>query len=719
MVLEIVIFFALLLVTTMIIAVLPGTISGRFWITLPVCALALAATAAIFVGIEHDGPGASALGLSAILLMLVMRGLQRQWSFLGAQLFVAVAVASLSYLVYAAFQTFLAGLPVVAVIASVILLFFETCALLLSISFTFEICDVLARQKEPRIVPPLTRLPWVALQVPSYNEPVEVVRPTLEALARVNYPNLIIQVVDNNTTDEAVWRPLEQLCHDLGPRFAFVHLEDWPGFKAGALNESTKYLPEEVEILGIVDADYRVHPQWLQDTIGHFDDPAVAFVQTSQHYRDWEDNPYLRGLFYSFRYFFDLTMPARNHRNAIIFCGTMGLIRRSAFSEIGGWNEACITEDAEASLRMLGAGYKGIYDSAAYGEGLMPLNFDGLKKQRFRWALGGVQILKFHWRELIPLARHRMKLTMSQRIHYLLGSVQWFAEVLTAIFTILLLATALATVLHHRLPVRQLTGAVLAIPLAFAASGVMRALWAMRRACGTTYRDALTALRVWFALSWIVTLACLRGLVQKRAEFLRTPKSKQGGSLLSALRASRMETALTVAAVLGGLALVVRSPAVATLVLGLLLFFEAFVYLNAPWASMAAEGIILTPERQAYSRSPQNTGDRPAWRRSAVFLPVGVASAIAAAAVVALVALSPSADAPFSGPQQDLPRIGTLAPNFGVGPTPTLSASASPTPSPATSASPSGTPSAAPSSTPTPTPTPTALPSPIASPSPT
>jgi len=403
MVLEIVIFFALLLVTTMIIALLPGTISGRLWITLPVCALALAATAAIFVGIEHDGPGASALGLSAILLMLVMRGLQPQWSFLGAQLFVAVAVASLSYLVYAAFQTFLAGLPVVGVIASVLLLFFETCALLLSISFTFEICDVLARKKRPRVVPPLTRLPWVALQVPSYNEPVEVVRPTLEALARVNYPNLIIQVVDNNTTDEAVWRPLEQLCHELGPRFAFVHLEDWPGFKAGALNESTKYLPEEVEILGIVDADYRVHPQWLQDTIGHFDDPAVAFVQTSQHYRDREDNPYLRGLFYSFRYFFDLTMPARNHRNAIIFCGTMGLIRRSAFSEIGGWNEACITEDAEASLRMLGAGYKGIYDSAAYGEGLMPLNFDGLKKQRFRWALGGVQILKFHWRELIPL----------------------------------------------------------------------------------------------------------------------------------------------------------------------------------------------------------------------------------------------------------------------------------------------------------------------------
>jgi len=173
----------------------------------------------------------------------------------------------------------------------------------------------------------------------------------------------------------------------LGERFTFVHLADWPGFKAGALNETTKYLPEQVEILGIVDADYRVRPQWLQETIGHFDDPTVAFVQTSQHYRDWEDNKYLRGLFYSFRYFFDVTMPARNHRNSIIFCGTMGLTRRATFIEIGGWNQECITEDAEASLRMLGAGYRGVYDPTAYGEGLMPLDFDGLKKQRFRWAL--------------------------------------------------------------------------------------------------------------------------------------------------------------------------------------------------------------------------------------------------------------------------------------------------------------------------------------------
>jgi hypothetical protein len=345
----------------------------------------------------------------------------------------------------------------------------------------------------------------------------------------------------------------------------------------------------------------------------------------------------------------------------------------------------------------------------------MPLDFDGLKKQRFRWALGGIQILKLHWREMLPLARHKMRLTVGQRIHYLLGSVQWFAEVLTATFTVLLLATALAASLHERLPVRQLTGAVLVVPLAFAATGMLRAIWALRRACHATTRDAINALRVWFALSWVVTLACVRGLVQKHAEFLRTAKSKDGRSLLSAMRSSRAETVLTVAAIAGAAAMVLRSPSVATGVLAILLLFEAFVYSNAPWASLAAEGIILTPERRAYARSPQNTGDRPE-RSRPVAVPLVVTGLAAFGVVAALVIASPSGNAPFGGPQTDLPRICTIVPGLKIGPAPAVTPSPSPSVSPTASASPSTqaspSPSASPTASPAPTTSPTAAPTP-------
>ena len=142
-----------------------------------------------------------------------------------------------------------------------------------------------------------------------------------------------------------------------------------------------------MEIIGVVDADYHVHPRFLRDTVGHFADPRIAFVRTPQHCRDWEDDRYLRTLLYSYRYFFDVTMPARAHRNAIIFCGTMGLVRRSELDAIGGWSETCITEDAEASLRILGRGSRiGLYVPTAYGAGLMALTFDGLRKQRHRWS---------------------------------------------------------------------------------------------------------------------------------------------------------------------------------------------------------------------------------------------------------------------------------------------------------------------------------------------
>jgi cellulose synthase/poly-beta-1,6-N-acetylglucosamine synthase-like glycosyltransferase len=66
--------------------------------------------------------------------------------------------------------------------------------------------------------------------------------------------------------------------------------------------------------------------------------------------------PFTEATYYGYKYFFEVSMPSRNEHNAIIFAGTMGLIRKSVLQEIGGWDEWCITEDAEASLRILKLG---------------------------------------------------------------------------------------------------------------------------------------------------------------------------------------------------------------------------------------------------------------------------------------------------------------------------------------------------------------------------
>jgi cellulose synthase/poly-beta-1,6-N-acetylglucosamine synthase-like glycosyltransferase len=713
MIFECVVFFTLALVITTAAAVTPGLIKGRFWLTLIPLAGALALSAWLFFLILKDSTASVALGIVVAALTILIRLLQPRWSWTAAQLFAAVVLAALSYLSYAGFQTYAGGLSPVVLLPSTVLLLLEIIALALSITYAFEVLDTVGRREKIPDPPPVTNRPWVALQVATYNEPLEIVRPTLESLARIDYPNLLVQVVDNNTKDEALWKGLEELCKQMGPRFQFMHLDPWPGFKAGALNEATKHLPQAVEIIGIIDADYAVEPTFLNAMIGHFDDPSVAFAQSSQHYRDWQDSRYLRGLFYSFRYFFDITMPCRAHRNAIIFCGTMGLLRKSVLEEIGGWSETCITEDAEASLRMLGHGYRGVYDPRAYGAGMMPLDFDGLKKQRFRWALGGIQLMRQWWGELTPFGRHQLKLTKAQRTHYLLGALQWFGEPLTAAFTVLLLATSLTTSLHHQLPIRQLTGAVLIIPLAFAGTGLLRALWAMRVTTHCTWRDALGALRIWFALSWVVTLACLRGLIRKNAEFLRTPKRKEGAAFAHALWTSRAETTLALAALVGGVAMIIVAPSLATISLGVLLIFEAFVYGSAPVASIGAERVQMTPQRQAWATSAQNTGDRPSRSRAAVIAGAGTAAlaAAGAAAAIALVLSSPSDRAPFTGTGKgDLPRLGNVISGQAATTTP------SPTASPSATASPSPSATVSASATPAPTPTPSATAAPTPTP---
>jgi cellulose synthase/poly-beta-1,6-N-acetylglucosamine synthase-like glycosyltransferase len=704
---QILFYFTLAAAATTVVAMLGRLVSAPMWAGMPLGVALLAAVGWVVAWLTADPGALLVLTAAAVLLCLIAKILLRELGWLAVQLLVAVAAATLAYLAYALVVTLAGGWGPLGWIASVLLLMLELAALALSTSYVFEIVDVLGRRRRPVHPSDPAHTPWVAIQVPTYNEPVEVVEMTLRSLAAVDYPNLLVQVVDNNTPDPAVWRPLEELCKQLGERFSFVHLENWPGFKAGALNEATRRLPPELEIVGIVDADYLVEPGFLRAVVGHFADPRVAFVQTPQDYRDWSDDRYLRGLYYSYRYFFSVTMPSRAHRNAIIFAGTMGLIRRSTLDEIGGWNADCITEDAEASLRMLGHGYAGVYEPQPWGRGIMPLSFDGLKKQRHRWAFGGVQILRFHWRELLGLGGGRLRLSLGQRIHYLLGSVQWFGDLLLVFFTTLLVLTALAAATHRQLPVRVLAGPILVVPVLFLLTGLLRATWAMRQTTGCSGRDSVAALRVWFALSWVVSLACLRGLVTSQIAFLRTPKRREGGaSWLAAVRSALFESTLAAVSLAAVVAMLVMAPALATLMLGLLLLFLAGVYASAPLASLAAEGIELTPLRRQYLRSAQSTGERPESGRMAA-LPIGLAAGALAVLALAVYAAPPAQPPPPSS-AAELPPIGQgpiqhLVQPSETPPSATPSAPPSRAPSPSGSPPPSASPPAPPSASPSPT----------------
>jgi len=217
---------------------------------------------------------------------------------------------------------------------------------------------------------------------------------------------------------------------------------------------------------------------------------------------------------------------------------------------------------------------------------------------------------------------------------------------------------------------------------------VLRGLWALRRAERCGWGDALRALAIWFALSWVDTLAVVRGLFSGQAAFLRTPKQKEGGNRLwPAIRSSAIESLLAILAVVGAIVMLLAAPALATVILAIMLLFEAWIFGSAPWASLAAEGIQLTPHRRIYLRSAQNTGDRPERPSRAAIIPGALAVVVAVVLAYGLLNAPPQT-AP-SG-QADLPRIGTITqkklPQTGPAPTPTVTPAPSPTATPSESA---------------------------------
>jgi cellulose synthase/poly-beta-1,6-N-acetylglucosamine synthase-like glycosyltransferase len=658
------------------------------------------------------------LGGEAVVAALtsIVVAARPQWNPVGQAFFGTFLAAILVYLAFALYVTFGTGLSAVAAAASFVLFLMELGALFLASSFAFESLDVICRVKASREIPDPdpNHQPFVSLQIAAYNEPPDMLIETIKSVEAIDYPSFEVVVIDNNTTDPKVWKPVEQYCAGRD-RVKFVHVEGIEGFKSGALNHVMRegILDPRTEIAGVIDADYLVDPAYLRSLVGYFADPKVAFVQSPQDYRDYEGDAYLTACYDAYKYFFATSMPSRNQRNSIIFAGTMGLLRLDLLWQMGGWNEWCITEDAETSLRLLMAGYDGIYVARSFGTGIMPLTFAAFKSQRFRWCFGGMQILRMHWRDLVPWNRDpRNHLSPAQRFDYFLGGVQWLNDLIYFGFSGILLASVVVLLTTGHIAIRPLLGLSVLLPAALIASGLVRALWALRVRTGIGLKRATLAFLNWLSVSWTVAIACLQGLVRKRGVFMRTPKSGERRDPLSAVWTAKTETVM--AGTLWGAGAVALAAGKATPFLLGLLAWQGIVYAAAPVMSLLNTRSHLTPELERRRRTESM---RERFRRAGPYLAGVAASVIALAVFAALVGLGgshpgPNARNPFTvrhaAPGQGGP-IGNLI-GGNVSPGTTLTPSPTVTLSPTVSG-PSPSPTVTPSPTLSPSPTPTTSPS--------
>jgi exo-beta-1,3-glucanase (GH17 family)/cellulose synthase/poly-beta-1,6-N-acetylglucosamine synthase-like glycosyltransferase len=383
----------------------------------------------------------------------------------------------------------------------------------------------LRRRFGSRPLAPGARQPRVSIHLACCNEPPAMVIATLDSLRRLDYENFEVLVIDNNTRDEALWRPVEAHVARLGERFRFFHLPNWPGFKAGALNFALSQTDPAAEIVGVVDADYVVRRDWLSALAGHFDDAGVAVVQAPQAHRDWQRQPFRRMMNYEYDGFFRIGMHHRNERDAIIQHGTMTLIRASALREHGQWAEWTICEDAELGLRLMKAGLSTVYVDRVMGEGLTPDDFAAFRKQRRRWAQGAMQILKGHWRTLVRGGA----LTPGQRYHFLTGWLSWVGDALHLVFAFAAMFWTVAVIAapqYFSLPIP-----LFMVPLFvfFAAKALFGPLLYVRHVRCSPAEIAGAAL-AGMGLSHAVARGVFNGLAFRRAVFEITRKGAPGAA---------------------------------------------------------------------------------------------------------------------------------------------------------------------------------------------
>lgn len=439
--------------------------------------------------------------------------------------------------------------------------------------------------------------PVVSIHIPTYSEPPEVVIESLEALARLDWPlaRLEVIVLDNNTPDPALYLPVAGACTRLNEIlgaevFRFFHLDGVKGFKGGALDEALARTRQDATVIGVIDADYIVSPEWLRKAaMPIVEDPRCAFSQAPQAHRDQAETPFKAMVSPEYDAFFQIGMVERARDHAHILHGTMVLVRREALEAVGGWKAKTITEDAELGLRLQAAGWRSAYTPEILGRGLLPGDLPALKQQRTRWAYGGARIAVEHAK--LVLGRGSL-LTLRQRLRWLAGWAPWAGEGIAVLFAALAI---LWTAAHLAAPQSAIQlpepaiflPALLAVPVKLVLLSGLRRL-RVEEPWGDALRGTLTGL----ALAPTHGIAFLRGLVLPGLPFRRTPKgSEREGGLATVLRVARTE-ALFAAALL------------------CLAVAVAWRYPHSPWSALWA--VMLAAQAMPFLATLAVAAQRPA-----------------------------------------------------------------------------------------------------------
>lgn len=312
-----------------------------------------------------------------------------------------------------------------------ILLAAETYSWLILLLGYIQTCWPLKRWPVP-LPKDTSQWPTVDLLIPTYNEPLSVVRTTVYAALGVDWPadKLKVYILDDGGRME-----FRRFAEEAG--VGYIARSEHNHAKAGNLNHALKQTSGE--LVAIFDCDHVPVRSFLQLTAGGFlQDPRLALVQTPHHF--FSPDPVERNLGLFRRtpnegeLFYGLVQDGNDMWNATFFCGSCALLRRSALEEIGGIAVDTVTEDAHTALRLHRRGWNSAYMRIPQAAGLATESLSAHVGQRIRWARGMAQIFRVD----NPLLGKG--LTLFQRLCYANAMLHFLAGVPRLVFLLAPLA---------------------------------------------------------------------------------------------------------------------------------------------------------------------------------------------------------------------------------------------------------------------------------------
>lgn len=438
----------------------------------------------------------------------------------------------------------------------------------------------------------------VDVMVPSYNEPLWVLRRTLLGAMRITYPHKTFLLDDGH-------RPaMRELARELG--CGYITRPNNEGAKAGNLNWAMAHTSGE--LIAIFDADHVPLPNFLDRTVGYFDDARLAFVQTPQEYYNIESfqhvtKPDAKRSWHEQQLFYRVIEPGKDHWNASFFCGSCGVMRRSALDDVGGFATETITEDMHTSLRLHARGWSSAYHNEVLALGLAAQTATPFHLQRLRWGQGTLQVLR---RERVLRNRG---LTIHQRLNYFASALHYFDGYQRLL---LYLAPSLA-VATGVLPIRALTLPFIASVLGYYAASMLAF-----KLSGRGYAMFIATERYHMVRFYTYIRASVGLIAGRKLRFSVSPKAAAGaGDLRLALPA----------AIVGGYVIACFLIGLVRLALGHDSNPTAF-WINTAWSgwilSLAAAALVRTKNTVDFRSTPRAHAGLPVRWSSEAGSDVGV-----------------------------------------------------------------------------------------------